>query len=82
MKTEKGGATPLILSSWFCCRLMRLRNAPWEVPEDPSWSSQPSETKRVWMTMFKKDDASGGGQLINGAAEGQVVFFSLLANTK
>ncbi|XP_034251921.1 uncharacterized protein LOC117651725 isoform X2 [Thrips palmi] len=50
--------------------LMRLRNHPWESPDDPSWSSQSPETKRVWMTMFKKDDASGKGQLINSGTDG------------
>lgn len=51
--------------------LMRLRNYPWDAPDDPSWSrTQPPETKRVWMTMFKKDSRSGNGQLIKEETEG------------
>lgn len=50
--------------------LMRLRNYPWEDRNDPRWSEQPPETKRVWMAMFKKDAKSGKGQLVNAATDG------------
>ncbi|KAK3911028.1 Otoancorin [Frankliniella fusca] len=50
--------------------LMRLRNHHWNERNDPKWSEQPTETKRVWMDMFKRDADSGKGQLVNSATDG------------
>ncbi|KAJ1530842.1 hypothetical protein ONE63_005687 [Megalurothrips usitatus] len=50
--------------------LMRLRNHPWETPNDPSWANQSPEAKRVWMVMFKGDPDSGKAQLITDGSDG------------
>lgn len=50
--------------------LLALRNHPWEEPNDPQWSRQPPETRRVWMELFKKDADSGKAQLITAESDG------------